>query len=161
MVRAASELTRRLERRRKTIVRLLRIAHAQRERIRELEEELSLTDKILASRQQVLDAIPECPAHGGGCVPHALEWIEKAKAQLAAGAAMERVPDEVLEAIAVITDYYDGAWYNYDNAPSCQPVDLIRTWLESRPLRSPPPARARRRADDYMAEVVSSSNDCL
>ena len=40
---------------------------------------LKVTDSILNERQRLLDAIPECPAHGA-CVPHALEWIEKAKA---------------------------------------------------------------------------------
>lgn len=45
-----------------------------------LREELDITDKLLAERERVLRAIPECPVHGAGCVPHALEWIERAKA---------------------------------------------------------------------------------
>lgn len=28
-------------------------------------------------RARVLNAIPECPVHGRGCIPHALEWIEE------------------------------------------------------------------------------------
>ena len=47
-------------------------------RIAELEDELRVTDHLLSERQRVLDAIPECEVHGP-CVPHALEWIEKAK----------------------------------------------------------------------------------
>lgn len=46
-------------------------------------DELAITEKLLADRQRVLDAIPACPMHGA-CVPHALEWIEKAKADLQA-----------------------------------------------------------------------------
>ena len=49
-----------------------------------LREELDITDKLLAERELVLRAIPECPEHGAGCVPYALEWIERAKAALAA-----------------------------------------------------------------------------
>jgi hypothetical protein len=48
----------------------------------ELKEELRITDDLLTARMRVMDAIPECPAHGGNCVPHALEWIEKEKATL-------------------------------------------------------------------------------
>jgi hypothetical protein len=44
-------------------------------RVTELEEELRVTDQLLNERQKVLDAIPECPIHGGNCVPHAIEWI--------------------------------------------------------------------------------------
>ncbi len=47
----------------------------------EVRHELELTEKILEQRQRVLDAIPECDVHGE-CVPHALEWIEKAKESL-------------------------------------------------------------------------------
>jgi len=41
------------------------------------KEELAITDKLLIERERVLNAIPECPPHGKGCVPHALEWIAK------------------------------------------------------------------------------------
>ena len=43
-----------------------------------LERELIVTESLLNERQRLLDAIPECELHGK-CVPHALEWIEKAK----------------------------------------------------------------------------------
>lgn len=36
-------------------------------------------ERLLAERDRLLDAIPECPAHGSGCIPHALEWIERLK----------------------------------------------------------------------------------
>ena len=42
-----------------------------------LEEELRITDKLLAERNRLLEAIPPCPMHGSQCVPHALEWIHK------------------------------------------------------------------------------------
>ena len=44
----------------------------------ELQKELDVTEKLLNERQRVLDAIPECPAHGS-CVPNAIEWVEKHK----------------------------------------------------------------------------------
>ncbi len=50
-------------------------------RISSLTEELEITDKLLSERQRVLDAIPQCEVHGS-CIPHAFEWIEKAKAAL-------------------------------------------------------------------------------
>ena len=52
------------------------------EQIIESLRELEVTNTLLEERQQVLDAIPECEVHGK-CIPHALEWIEKAKASLA------------------------------------------------------------------------------
>lgn len=55
---------------------------AYRRRVSGLAEELAVTDALLAERQRVLDAIPECPVHGA-CVPHALEWIEEAKRAMA------------------------------------------------------------------------------
>jgi hypothetical protein len=45
------------------------------EKIAELEKELKVTKELLADRQKLLDAIPECPVHGK-CVPNALLWIE-------------------------------------------------------------------------------------
>lgn len=48
-----------------------------------LKQELGVTDKLLTERQRVLDAIPECEAHGP-CVTHALEWIADVKSMLVA-----------------------------------------------------------------------------
>jgi len=50
-----------------------------------LRAELKVTEELLAERQRLLDAVPECPSHGP-CVPHAIKWIETAKA-LRAGIA--------------------------------------------------------------------------
>lgn len=38
---------------------------------------LNVNEKLLAERQRVLDLIPDCPKHGGNCVPHAIEWIKE------------------------------------------------------------------------------------
>jgi hypothetical protein len=46
-------------------------------RIKELEEEVRIDDQLLATRNALLDAIPACPEHGSGCVPHAMEWVEQ------------------------------------------------------------------------------------
>ena len=46
----------------------------------DLKHKLEVTDKLLAERQRVLDAIPECKVHGS-CIPHAIEWIEEMKAK--------------------------------------------------------------------------------
>jgi hypothetical protein len=40
--------------------------------------EVEVDNQLIESRAQLLAAIPECPEHGP-CIPHALEWIEKAK----------------------------------------------------------------------------------
>ncbi len=63
-------------------------------------EELAITNKLLELRESVLRAIPECPVHGADCVPHALEWVEKAKAALAAQEQAELVHRyDVMEAL--------------------------------------------------------------
>ena len=41
----------------------------------ELRQHIRTTESVLAERDRVLEAIPECPLHGNQCVPHALEWI--------------------------------------------------------------------------------------
>jgi hypothetical protein len=57
---------------------------AERDRLRHhrddrdaLKENLRITEALLDERERVLRAIPECPAHGAACVPHALEWVER------------------------------------------------------------------------------------
>jgi hypothetical protein len=47
-------------------------------RIKELEAELEVSDRLLKDRTLLLEAIPQCPVHGE-CVPYALEWIEQVK----------------------------------------------------------------------------------
>lgn len=49
--------------------------------VQNLRDKLAVTDKIVAELERVLNAIPECGAHGSRCVPHAIEWIESAKAK--------------------------------------------------------------------------------
>jgi hypothetical protein len=34
------------------------------------------SETVHNQRGRVLSAIPECPVHGRGCIPHAIEWIE-------------------------------------------------------------------------------------
>lgn len=46
---------------------------------KKLEIELLITDKLLDSKIEVLNIIPPCPVHGGGCTPHYSDWIESAK----------------------------------------------------------------------------------
>jgi hypothetical protein len=49
----------------------------------EARAEIAVDDRLLAERKRVMDAIPECPAHGE-CVPHAVEWVNAAKALVTA-----------------------------------------------------------------------------
>jgi len=48
-------------------------------RVANLEAELRVSDELLKDRTNLLKIIPECEAHGDQCVPHAMEWIAKAK----------------------------------------------------------------------------------
>ena len=41
------------------------------------QRELDVTDKLLDARNEVIDMIPECPAHGAQCLPNAKGWITK------------------------------------------------------------------------------------
>ena len=43
----------------------------------ELKEHLKLTEDLLEEQYRIMDLIPPCPAHGGRCVPHAVEWIRR------------------------------------------------------------------------------------
>lgn len=47
--------------------------------IQRLEEEIEIDNKLIAERSRVLEAIPECTAHGSNCVPNALSWIKAHK----------------------------------------------------------------------------------
>ena len=66
------------------------------------EDLLKVTDSILNERKRLLDAIPECPLHGG-CVPHALEWIEKAKAVMSEQQPEPKKPDKMDALIGFLT----------------------------------------------------------
>jgi hypothetical protein len=47
--------------------------------IKKLENEIKTDDALLEERERLLNAIPECTVHGVGCIPHAVEWIERVK----------------------------------------------------------------------------------
>src|SRR2546422_809300 len=47
--------------------------------IKDSREQIRVEEELLNNRNKLLDAIPECSEHGHGCIPHALEWIERAK----------------------------------------------------------------------------------
>lgn len=53
-----------------------------------LRAQLATDEKLLAERNRLLAAIPACPEHGAGCVPHAIEWVEKAKETRTVGTAL-------------------------------------------------------------------------
>jgi hypothetical protein len=55
---------------------------AEKKRADEAEASAAIGDKLLAERNRVLDALP-CPTHGQ-CVPHALDEIDRLRAELAA-----------------------------------------------------------------------------
>jgi hypothetical protein len=57
---------------------LLKENRSLRADLERITKELAVTDCIMTDYKRVLDAVPECPVHGE-CVPHAVEWIEKAK----------------------------------------------------------------------------------
>lgn len=38
-----------------------------------------LTASRVRELEKLLDDIPPCPGHGKGCIPHAWEWIQRAK----------------------------------------------------------------------------------
>lgn len=38
---------------------------------------LGVHEQILLDLNRVIDAIPECPAHGERCIAHAVEWVGK------------------------------------------------------------------------------------
>jgi len=64
------------------------------------KEQLEVDEQLLRARDSVLNAIPECPAHGPQCVPHALEWVanvqtERDKYKALAGELAEALRDMV------------------------------------------------------------------
>ena len=44
---------------------------------RSLRDEISTDDRLIAERDRLVAAIPQCPVHGP-CIPYAIEWVEKA-----------------------------------------------------------------------------------
>lgn len=47
------------------------------ESVLELACALETYDKLITERDRLVNAIPACPIHGP-CIPHAIEWVEKA-----------------------------------------------------------------------------------
>lgn len=62
----------------KTVEELNRLVRSQQAGLTASTERVVVLEKLLNERQRLLDAIPECVAHGK-CVPAALEWIESMK----------------------------------------------------------------------------------
>lgn len=60
--------------------------------IDELTEELRITYQLLENSNRVLNAVPECPEHGSGCIPHSVEWVEHAKRILNDNPAVVMMP---------------------------------------------------------------------
>lgn len=47
-----------------------------------LRGEIAIDDQLLTTRKRLTDAIPERPAHGPECIPHAVEWVSDARSRL-------------------------------------------------------------------------------
>lgn len=77
---------------RAAMLKVLGLEASTAERLHELEQEIAVSDKLLEHRQQLLQAIPACSAHGHGCVPHALGWIEQQKR----GATADSIGEEAV-----------------------------------------------------------------
>jgi len=39
-------------------------------------KEIEVDNKLLEGRDELLESLPQCPQHGKGCIPHAIEWIK-------------------------------------------------------------------------------------
>ncbi|MEW6115633.1 MAG: hypothetical protein AB1553_01875 [Nitrospirota bacterium] len=52
--------------------------------LQKAQEEIKISDKLLAERNRVLEAIPECPIHGKQCIPHAMDWIQRKRGKVSA-----------------------------------------------------------------------------
>lgn len=80
---------------------------AIKDRIKELEEKLiysdKLSDQFLEERNQLLNTMPLCPAHGK-CMPFAMEWIAQVRtlAGIIAGATKGIGMDDYVVNIAAI-----------------------------------------------------------
>lgn len=49
-----------------------------------LVEHAIVLEKLITERDRLLDAVPRCPEHGPGCVPHAIEWVARKRDDYAA-----------------------------------------------------------------------------
>jgi len=63
---------------------------ALEESLRLARQHVAVDEQLLAERDRLLDAIPECAAHGNRCVPNAIEWV-------LASIDLEKAADALLE----------------------------------------------------------------
>lgn len=68
----------------------------------EVSKELVIADTLLAERNKLLAAIPECATHGQ-CVSNAIEWVEKSKIAMAELDAARKQADKLNALIAECT----------------------------------------------------------
>lgn len=69
-----------------------------------MAEELAISDRIIAERGRLLEAIPACPRHGDQCVPHAIEIVEQWKKMQGPGRPMSRTEKEAITAVIMRDD---------------------------------------------------------
>lgn len=50
----------------------------------DMAREIYFSDLIIESYKDLIHSIPECPAHGDECIPHAIEWVDESIAIRAA-----------------------------------------------------------------------------
>ncbi|AGA72958.1 MULTISPECIES: ead/Ea22-like family protein [Pseudomonas] len=79
--------------------------------IERLTEEVALDDKIIAERDRLVDAIPQCAAHGQ-CVPYAIQWVKDAQTDLAVlrevGDNLKAENEQLRKALREISGQVDG-----------------------------------------------------
>jgi len=63
---------------------------ALEESLRLARQHVAVDEQLLAERDRLLDAIPECATHGNRCVPNAIEWV-------LASIDLEKAADALLE----------------------------------------------------------------
>lgn len=89
-----------------------------------LLDEIETGDKIIIERNRLLDAIPACPVHGQ-CVPHAIEWVEKAMLMM----RELKAENEALRK-GMAGDYDLDAWLEFATGKIQKDADRLR-WLRA------------------------------
>jgi hypothetical protein len=54
----------------------IQIAKVLCSKLNELDSYVTMLNKMVDDRDAVINLIPECPAHGKGCLSHAEQWIK-------------------------------------------------------------------------------------
>jgi len=54
-------------------------------RLNEIADSIAIMERRIENKERILDALPDCPTHGRGCLTHSIEWIEKVKVILKQG----------------------------------------------------------------------------